>query len=125
MPHKFWLNLTFEEFQDGWPPSWISEWKDFSNFEFLWHCDAFHHVSAQSDLGFRRRCCLKNFKTAAWRPSWISEKKDFSNFESLCHCDASHQVSAQSNFWFKNRCGLKTFKMTTVVAILDIGMEQF
>ena len=31
-------------------PSWISEWKDFSNFESLSHCDASHQVSAQSDL---------------------------------------------------------------------------
>ena len=46
-------------------PSWISKWNDFSNFEFLCHCDASHQVSALSDLGFRRRCRLKNFKIAA------------------------------------------------------------
>ena len=55
--------MSFEEFQDGRPrPSWISEWNDFSNFESLCHCDASHQVSAQSDLGFGRRCRLKNFK---------------------------------------------------------------
>ena len=49
-----------------WPwPSWISGWDNFSNFESLCHCDASHQVSAQSDLGFRRRCHLKNFKMAA------------------------------------------------------------
>ena len=37
----------------------------FSNFESLCHCDAFHQVSAQTDLGFGRRCRLKNFKMAA------------------------------------------------------------
>ena len=31
-------------------PSWISEWKDFSNFESPSHCDASHQVSAQSDM---------------------------------------------------------------------------
>ena len=41
--------MSFEEFQDGQRPSWISEWKDFSNFESLCHCDASHQVSAQSD----------------------------------------------------------------------------
>ena len=57
--------MSFEEFQDGrrWP-SRIPEWKDFSNFESLCHCDASHQVSAQSDLGVGRRCRLKNFKMA-------------------------------------------------------------
>ena len=75
----------------------ISELNDFSKSESLCHCDASHQVSAQSDLWFGRRCCLKNFKMAAmakisrwpqWRPSWISERYNFSNFESLSHCDA-------------------------------------
>ena len=50
---------------------------------------------------------------------------DFSNSESLSQSDVSHQVSAQSDYWFRRRCLLKNFKMPTVVAILDIGMEQF
>ena len=54
--------MSFEEFQDG-RPGWILEQNDFSNFESLCHCDASHQVSAQSDLGFGRRC-LKNFKMA-------------------------------------------------------------
>ena len=37
----------------------------FSSFESLCHCDASHQVSAQSDLGFGRRCRLKNFKMTA------------------------------------------------------------
>ena len=81
-----------------WWPSWIWERNDFSKFEFLCHCDASHQVSAQSDLGFRRRCCLKNFKMAALVASWILEWYNFSNSESQCHCDASHQVSAQFSF---------------------------
>ena len=52
--------MLFEEFQ-----SLISEWNDFSNFESLCHGDAAHQVSAQLDLGFGRRCRLKNFKMAA------------------------------------------------------------
>ena len=46
-------------------PSWILERKDFSNSESLCHCGASQQVSAKLDLGFRRRCCLKNFKMAA------------------------------------------------------------
>ena len=37
----------------------------FSNFESLCHGDVSYQVSAQSDLGLRRRCRLKNFKRAA------------------------------------------------------------
>ena len=55
-----------------------------------------------------------------WRPSWISERNIFCNFESLCHCDASHQVLAQSDLLLG-----RYFKMANMVAILDIGMEQF
>ena len=58
------------------------------------------------------------------RPSWISEWNDFSNSESLCHRDASHHVLAQSNLPFERRCHLKNFKIASMVAILDIGMEQ-
>ena len=68
----------------------------FINFESLCHCDASHQVSAQSDLGFRRRC-RRISRWSPWRPFCKSERNDFSNFESLCHCDASHQVSAQSD----------------------------
>ena len=59
--------MSFEEFQDGraWRPSWISEQNDFSNFESLCHFNASHQVSAQSNLGFGRRCRLKNFKMVA------------------------------------------------------------
>ena len=60
------LNLTYGLGGDVvWRTSWISEWSDFSNSESLCHCDAFHQVSAQFDLRFGRRKCLKNFKIAA------------------------------------------------------------
>ena len=59
------------------------------------------------------------------RPSWIAKLNDLSNSESLCHSYASHQVSAQSNLRFGRRCCLKNFKMAAMVAILDIGTEQF
>ena len=38
--------------------------------------------------------------------------------------DASHHVSAQYDLWF-GRSRLKNLKMATMVAILDIGTEQF
>ena len=75
MPHiKFRLNLTNGLGGDvvwrilRWHPcrpSWISEWKDFSNSESLCHWDASHQVSVQSNLRFGRRCRLKNFKMVA------------------------------------------------------------
>ena len=59
--------MSFEEISiwPPWRPSWISERNDFSNFESLCHFDISHQVSAESDLGFGRRCRLKNFKMAA------------------------------------------------------------
>ena len=110
--------MSFDEFQDGQPGHLILERNDFSNFESLCHCDASHQVSAQSDLGFGRRCRLKNFKMAAVAASWLSEwnENDFSNFESLCHYDAAHQVSAQSDLGFGRRCRLKNFKMAAMAA---------
>ena len=97
-PIKFWLYPTYGLDRDvscrisRWPPwwpFWISERNEFSNSESLCHCDA-SQVSAQSDLGFGRKCCLKNFKWPPWRPSWISERNDFSNSESPCCHNASY-----------------------------------
>ena len=57
-PTKFGLNLTYCSGADvvgrfsRWPPlqpSWILEWKDFSNSESLCCSNASHQVSAQSD----------------------------------------------------------------------------
>ena len=45
----------------------------------LCHCDASHHILAQSNFLFGRRCHSKNFKIAPWRPSLISEWYKFSN----------------------------------------------
>ena len=65
------LNLTYclrlDVVFSRWPPSrpsWISEQNYFSNSESLCHCDASQLVLAQSNLQFRRRCHLKNFKMA-------------------------------------------------------------
>ena len=57
--------MSFEEFQDGHHgSSWISEQNYFSNSEFLCRSFASHKVLTQSDLWFKSRCCLKNFKMA-------------------------------------------------------------
>ena len=73
-PTKFRLNLKYSLRGDTiwrisrrppWWPSWISERKNFSNSESLCDSDAFHQVSAQSNLRFGRRRCLINFKMAA------------------------------------------------------------
>ena len=52
-------------------------------------------------------------------------RNNLSNSESLCRSDPSHKVSAQSDLWFWRRYRLKDFKMAAMVAILDIGTEQF
>ena len=71
-PLKFRLNPTYGlgggvlSRISRWPP-WILERNDFSNSEYMYlcHSDAYHQVSAQSDIWFGRRCRLKNFKMAA------------------------------------------------------------
>ena len=63
VPEQTW----FQDFQDGSPPrrpNWIARCNDFSNSESLWRSLASLQVSAQSNLRFKRRCCLKNFKMA-------------------------------------------------------------
>ena len=91
-PIKFQLNRTYGLGGDvvwrisRWP-SWISERNDLNNSESLCHCDASHQVLAPSDLRFRRRYRLKNFKMAAGGHLGY---RDFSNSEFLCHCDGSH-----------------------------------
>ena len=72
-PIKFWVMWTYglggdvmckiTKWQPWWP-SWILERKFFGNSESLCHSDVSHQVSAQSNLLFWRRCCLKNFKIA-------------------------------------------------------------
>ena len=59
--HKV-LKKLFEEFQDSYSAwsSLISEWNDLSNSGFLFCLDASHYVSAQEDVWFGRRYCLKN-----------------------------------------------------------------
>ena len=76
--------MSFEKFQDGRSGGHLG-YRNGTVLAILnlCSCVASHQVSAQSDLGFRRSCRLKNFKMAATRPSWISEWNDFSNFESL------------------------------------------
>ena len=108
-PTKFRLNPTYCSGADvvwlfprwpPWRPSWILERNDFNYSESLYRSNASHRVSAQSNLQFWRRCCLKISR------SWISKWNDFRNSESLCCSDASHQVSAQFNLWF----GMRSFE---------------
>ena len=47
--------------------------------------DVPYQAFVQSNLGFRRRCLLKNFKMATMWPSWISERNDCSHSESTCN----------------------------------------
>ena len=47
------------------------------------------------------------------------------NSESSFHPYVSHQVSAQSDLPLGRRCDLNNFKMAVIVAILDIGTDDF
>ena len=51
----------------------------------------------QSNLQFRRKFRLKNFKTAAIILDIGTERNDFRNSDFLCRSDASYQVSTQSD----------------------------
>ena len=104
-----------------WPPSWILELNNLSNSDSPGHPNTSHQVSAQSNFWFGRRCGLKNFKMAII----LEEQYDSSNSESPCCPNASHKVWAQSDLVFVSRCGWEIFKMATMVAILDIGMNDF
>ena len=81
--------MSFEEFQDCRPGGHLGH-QNGTILAILYLCDASHQVSAQSDLGFGRRCLLKNFKMAATIAAILeSEQNDFSNSESpCCHNDA-------------------------------------
>ena len=58
--------MLFEEFQDGHPGGHLGYRKGMILAILnLCYCDVSHQVSAQLDLGFGRRCRLKNFKMAA------------------------------------------------------------
>ena len=61
---RVWEQMWFQNFQEGRWSSWIANGKDLSNSESLCCSDASHEVLAQSNLGFWRRCHLKNFNMA-------------------------------------------------------------
>ena len=111
-----------------WPPRWpssIAKQNYLSDFESLCRSNASHQVSAQSNLRFRKICCLKNSNMAAMAAILDSRTEQFSNSEFLCRPDASLQVLAQSDIQFGRRCRLKNLKMVAIAAILDIGTELF
>ena len=56
--------MLFEEFQDGCPGNHFG-YRNGTILAILNLCDASQRVSTPSDLGFGRRCHLKNFKMAA------------------------------------------------------------
>ena len=58
----------FWEFQDGCSarPSLISVWNDLSNSWPLFCLDATHQVSAQENIWFGRRYCLKYWRRLPW-----------------------------------------------------------
>ena len=125
--------MSFEQFQDGWQPSWISECMDFSYSEFLCCPDVTNHISAQSNFQFGRRCPLKNFKMAALGCHFgYGLRKYFRNSESQYCLNASYVVLAKmtsgsravfSFFFFFFFFFLNNFKMADMAAILYIGTE--
>ena len=81
-------------------PSWIAKRKNLNNSESLFRANAFHQVSAQSNLRLGRKNLKIGLEEFEDRPSWKLERNNFSNSESLCRYDASHKVLAQSDLRF-------------------------
>ena len=77
----------------------ISDPNDFSKSEILCHCDASHQVSAQSDLGFGKRCRSKNFNMAA-------VVAIFDNGTILAILNLSVTVMPPIKFWLNPTYGL-------------------
>ena len=91
-PTKFWLNQIYHSAADEiwrfsiwplWQPFWTLELNDFSNSESLCCSYVSNQVSAQSNLRFRRRCHLKNFKMATVAAILDIWTEQFINSESL------------------------------------------
>ena len=119
LPTKFRVNWPFSSEEEGknrfsrWPPSWISDWNDFSYF----------HIYKSS------RCFLPIFKSTGplvqenkqkKRVSrWDFRSKQFKLFRSTSHPNASYQVSSQMAFQFRRRSEKLIFKMAIMAVILD------
>ena len=85
-----WEEISFKEFHDG-PCSGHLGYRNRTILAILNLCVAPMlpiKVLAQSDLTFRMRCHLRNFKVAAI----LDILTNFSNSESLCQFVAFHQV---------------------------------
>ena len=80
MAATVWEEMSFEEFQDGQLPSWISERNNFSNSESLCRSNASHQVLAQSDLQFGSRGDFKIFSMAAQAAILDSQMELFKQF---------------------------------------------
>ena len=123
-PTKFGLNPTYRLGEDmvwtfsRWPlwwPSWILEWYNFSSSVSLCCCNASHHVSAQSDLWFGRRCGLKIFKMAVWatldsgtklfKQFWISMSLSFDWIQLMVWEEMPfEEFQDGSHLWYRNWC---------------------
>ena len=104
-----------------WPPrrpSRTAKWNDFSNSESLCRSNAFHQVSAQSNLRFGRRCCLKIFKVAG-------SHLGYQNGTILAILNLYVAAMPPIKFQLNPTYGLGgNFKMVTMAAILDNGTER-
>ena len=87
--HKV-LKKLFKEFQDSYAwSSLISEWNDLSNSGSLFSLDASLLVSAQEDVWFGRRYCLKYSKTGAM----VAQQDSSAGCESTIPCLMPYKLS--------------------------------
>ena len=111
LPTKFRVNkwsFSSEEVKKNrfsrWPPSWISNRKDFSYFYINMSSWCFLPIFKLTgplvqEISERKRVS----RWPPWQPSWISYPNNLSYFRSTSHLNASYQVSSQMAFQFRRR----------------------
>ena len=86
-----------------WPPSWISNWNDFSYFYIYKSSRCFLQIFNSAGPLVQENKRKKVSRSPLWRPSWNSDPNNLNCFRSTSHPNASYQVSSQMAFQFRRR----------------------
>ena len=89
LPIKFWVNWPFSSEEERknrfsrWPPSWISEWNDFSYFYIYKSSQSFLSIFKSTGALVQENKRKKRVSGwPPWWPSWIFDPNNFSYFRS-------------------------------------------
>ena len=92
LPTKFRVNWPFSSEEEEknrfsrWPPSWISDWSNFSYFYIYKSSRCFLPIIKSTDIWFRKISEKKNSQEMApWQPSLISDLNNLCYFRSASH----------------------------------------